>query len=106
MNYFRYKLIAPNGKPSSGVIKLPYQDEISTASFLERNGSMAIYVSKLSKFKSIFPKLGSLRLFKRLKRTDQVELFNNLSLLLRSGMPLTTSLEEAPQTTEHPGIAS
>ena len=102
MNYFRYKLIAPNGRPSSGVIKLPYQDEISTASYLERNGSMAIYVAKLSQFESIFPKLGSLRLFKRLKRTDQVELFNNLSLLLRSGMPLTTALEETAGSMKHP----
>ncbi len=106
MNYFRYKLIAANGRPSSGVIKLPYQDEISTASYLERNGSMAIYVSKLNKFESIFPKLGSLRLFNRLKRTDQVELFNNLSLLLRSGMPLTTALEEAAGSMKHPGMAS
>ena len=106
MNYFRYKLIAPNGKPSSGVIKLPYQDEISTASYLERNGSIALYVLKLTKFKTIFPKLGSLRLFKRFKRTDQVELFNNLSLLLRSGMPLTTALEEAAGSMKHPGMAS
>ncbi|MBW1726117.1 MAG: type II secretion system F family protein [Deltaproteobacteria bacterium] len=106
MNYFRYKLIAPNGKPSSGLIKLPYQDEISTALYLERNGSMAIHVSKLGKLASLFSKLSSFRLFKRLKRTDQVELLNNLSLLLRSGMPLTTSLEEAAQATEHPGLAS
>jgi len=106
MNYFRYKLIAPNGRPSSGVIKLPYQDEISTASYLERNGSMAIYVAKLSQLESIVPKLGSLRLFKRLKRTDQVELFNNLSLLLRSGMPLTTALEETAGSMKHPVMVS
>ena len=106
MNYFRYKLIAPNGKPSSGVIKLPYQDEISTASYLERNGSMAIYVSKLTQFGTIIPKLRSLRLFKRLKRKDQVELFNNLSLLLRSGMPLTTALEEVAGSIKNPAMAS
>jgi type IV pilus assembly protein PilC len=106
MNYFRYKLIAPNGRPTSGVIKLPYQDEISTASYLERNGSVAIYVSKLSQLESIVPKLGSLRLFKRLKRTDQVELFNNLSLLLRSGMPLVTALEETAGSMKHPVMVS
>ena len=106
MNYFRYKLIAPNGKPSSGVIKLPYQDEISTASYLERNGSMAIYVSKLTQFGAILPKLRSLRLFKKLKRKDQVELFNNLSLLLRSGMPLTTALEEVAGSIKNPAMAS
>ena len=106
MNYFRYKLIAPNGKPSSGVIKLPYQDEISTASYLERNGSMAIYVSKLTQFGTIFPKLRSIRLFKRLKRKDQVELFNNLSLLLRSGMPLTTALEEVAGSIKNSAMAS
>ena len=105
MNYFRYKLIASNGKPFSGVIKLPYQDEISTASYLERNGSMAIHVSKLNRFESFIPKLGSLRLFKRLKRTDQIELFNNLSLLLRSGMPLTTALEEVAGSMKHSGMA-
>ncbi len=106
MNYFRYKLISPNGKPSAGLIKLPYQDEISTASYLERNGSMAIYVSKLGKFESLFPKLKSFRLSKRLKRTDQANLLNNLSLLLRSGMPLNTALEEVAQTISHPRLAS
>jgi type II secretory pathway component PulF len=105
MNYFRYKLINTNGKPSSGLIKLPYQDEISTASYLERNGSMAIYVSKLGKLESLFPKLNSFRLSKRLKRTDQANLLNNLSLLLRSGMPLNTALEEVAQTISHPGLA-
>jgi len=106
MNYFRYKLINPNGKPSAGLIKLPYQDEISTASYLERNGSMAIYVSKLGKFESLFPKLKSFRLSKRLKRTDQANLLNNLSLLLRSGMPLNTALEEVAQTISHPRLAA
>jgi type II secretory pathway component PulF len=106
MNYFRYKLIGSNGKPSSGLIKLPYQDEISTASYLERNGSMAIYVSKLGKLESFLPKLNSFRLSKRLKRTDQAQLLNNLSLLLRSGMPLNTALEEVAQSMTHPGIAA
>jgi type II secretory pathway component PulF len=106
MNYFRYKLISPNGKPSAGLIKLPYQDEISTASYLERNGSTAIYVSKLGKFESLFPKLKSFRLFKRLKRMDQANLLNNLSLLLRSGMPLNTALEEVAQTISHPRLAA
>ena len=105
MNYFKYKLINPNGKPSSGLIKLPYQDEISTAAYLERNGSMAIYVSKLGKLESFFPKLNAFRLSKRLKRTDQANLLNNLSLLLRSGMPLNTALEEVTQTISHPGLA-
>jgi type IV pilus assembly protein PilC len=105
MNYFKYKLINPNGKPSSGLIKLPYQDEISTATYLERDGSMAIYVSKLGKLESVFPKLNAFRLSKRLKRTDQANLLNNLSLLLRSGMPLNTALEEVSQTISHPGLA-
>jgi type II secretory pathway component PulF len=106
MNYFRYKLISPNGKPSSGLVKLPYQDEISTASYLERDGSMAIYVSKLGKLETLFPKLKSFRLSKRLKRTDQASLLNNLSLLLRSGMPLNTALEEVAQTISHPKLAA
>ena len=63
-------------------------------------------MSKLGKIESLFPKLSSFRLFKRLKRTDQVELFNNLSLLLRSGMPLTNALEEAAGSMKHSGMAS
>jgi type II secretory pathway component PulF len=106
MNYFRYKLVGPNGRPSSGLIKLPYQDEISTAAYLERNGSMAIHVTKLGKLGSFLPKLNSLRLSRRLKRKDQAKLLNNLSLLLRSGMPLNTALEELAQSMDHPGIIS
>ena len=106
MNYFRYKLIATTGKISSGIIKLPYEDVISTISHLERDGSLTIYVSKLGKFVSLILKLGSLGLRKRLKRPDQAELLSNLALMLRSGIPLTTALTEAAGSLDTPGIAN
>lgn len=95
MNYYRYKLITPSGEISSGIVKLPYQDVVSAISHLERNGSIAVFVKKLGAVSTFIMKLGSFRLKKKMSRPDQAELFNNISLMLRSGIPLSTALEES-----------
>lgn len=106
MNYYRYKLIETNGMVFSGVIKLPYKDIMSVISYLEREGSLTIYVKKMGILGSMLLKLFSLKLHRRLSRPDLAELLNNMALMLRSGMPLTTALEESAASSETPDVIS
>ncbi|MCD6296523.1 MAG: type II secretion system F family protein, partial [Deltaproteobacteria bacterium] len=99
MSYFRYKLIEPSGELSSGIAKFPYREVVSAISHLERDGSTTVYVKKLGRVSSFVLELGTLRLRKKLPRPFQAEFFNNLSIMLRSGMNLNTALEEAAGTT-------
>jgi type II secretory pathway component PulF len=102
MNYFRYKLIEPTGEISSGVIKLPYHEVMSAISHLERDGSTTVRVKKLGRFLSSLVDLVTFRLRKKMTRSFMAEFLNNVSMMLRAGMTLTTALEEAAGSTERP----
>lgn len=105
MNYYRYKLITAEGQIDSGVVRLPYQETMSAINHLERNGGMALYVNKMGRMGQWFCKLVDLRPQRKLSRTLVAELLNNLSLMLRAGMPMITALEEAAQTEALPRIS-
>ena len=95
MNYYRYKLIAPTGEILSGVTRLPYRDIMSAISYLERDGSITIYVKKLGRFVAFIFSLSSFSLRKKMSRTAQAEFLNNISVMLHAGIPLITALEES-----------
>jgi type II secretory pathway component PulF len=105
MNYFRYKVLNTSGGISSGVVKLPYQEVLSAISHLERDGALAIDVKKLGRFTSFWVSIGSRSLNRKLKRREQAEIFNNMSIMLRAGIALTTTLEEVAQGSDHPRLA-
>ena len=102
MNYFKYKLIQPTGQVVSGITKLPYKDEIAAMSYLERGQNKAIYAKKLGHLASWIMQALSLRPQLRLSRPFQAEFLSNVSLMLRSGIPLTKALTEAADTTNRP----
>jgi type II secretory pathway component PulF len=104
MNYFRYKLIAPSGEVFSGTTKLPYEDLMSAISHLERDGSLTLYVKKLGILRASLTKLGSFQFRKKMKRSAQVEILSNLSLMLRSGITLTAAVEEIADSIQNPEI--
>lgn len=101
MNYFKYKLISPTGELLSGIVKLPYKDVMSAISHLERDGGITIYVKKRTR---LLGKLVSFRLRKKLSRSSQAEVLSNISLMLRTGVPLTTALEETAVSSEVPEV--
>lgn len=105
MNYFRYKVLSPNGEIISGVVKLPYQEVISAISHLERDGALAVDVRKLGRLASVIANVGSRGLERKLKRTEQAEILNNMSIMLRAGIALTVALEEVAAGSEHPRFA-
>ncbi|MBW2602190.1 MAG: type II secretion system F family protein [Deltaproteobacteria bacterium] len=104
MNYFRYKLIEPTGEIASGISRLSYKDELSALSYFERGGNMVIYVKKLNPAVSLFFRLATLRLRKKVTRSSQAEFLSNISLMLRSGVTLTRALEEGVSGSGQPGF--
>ncbi|MBW2346933.1 MAG: type II secretion system F family protein [Deltaproteobacteria bacterium] len=102
MNYFRYKLIEPTGEISSGIAKLPYQEVTSAISHLERDGSTTVYVKKAGRALSSLLELATFRFRRKMPRPFMAEFLNNVSMMLRSGMTLTTALEEAALSSERP----
>ncbi len=104
MNYFRYKILNPNGEINSGIAKLPYKEVLSAISHLEREGGLAIYVKKLGRVAGFLTAFGTAGLQRRLKRVEQAEIYNNMSIMLRAGIALTAALEEVAGGSDHPRL--
>ena len=105
MNYYRYKLITAEGEINSGVAKLPYKETMSAVNYLERDGGVTLYVKKLKGLAQWPFRLADMRPQRRLSRTLVAELLNNLALMLKSGMPMVTALEESSQAEEYPQVS-
>ena len=106
MNYYRYKLIAPTGNVSSGVIKLPYQDIMSAVTHLERDGSITIFVKRLGPLLTMLFRLLTARMHRRVKRPLLAEMLSNMAIMFRSGLTLVSALQEAADTAELPNVRS
>ncbi len=106
MNYYRYKLITPSGKISTGTAKLPFQDLVAAISHLESDGSVSLYVKKLGRVTTFINNLGPLRPRKKFSRSDQAELLSNLAMMLKAGLTLTSALEEVSTMNDRPEIAN
>jgi general secretion pathway protein F/type IV pilus assembly protein PilC len=104
MKYYRYKLIAPTGQVSSGVIKLPYHDIMSAITHLERDGSVTIFVKYAGPILSALHKLSNMRLHRRIKRPVLAEMLNNISVMLRAGLALVSALKESAASADVPEV--
>ena len=87
---------------TSGIARLAYRDEISAMSYLEREDNTVIFAKKLNPLSTILFQLTTVRLRKKVTKSFQAEFLGNISLMLRSGVPLTTALEEAASSADSP----
>jgi type II secretory pathway component PulF len=104
VNYYRYKLIEPTGRLSSGIVKLPYQDIMSAITHLERDGGVTILVRHLGPLATFLFKLAGLRLRRKVKRPVMAEMLSNIAVMLHSGLTLVTALKEAADSAEMPEV--
>jgi general secretion pathway protein F/type IV pilus assembly protein PilC len=95
MNYFKYKIMDASGEITSGIIKLPYDDIFSAVSYLEGDESTAISVKKMGTVSSFFINIFKTGLRKKIQRKFLAEWLNNISMMIKAGMPLATALEES-----------
>jgi len=106
MNLFRYKLIQPTGEVVSSIINLPFEDVISAVTYLEREGNTTIYVKKLGPVSSLIMKFLHTGMSKKITRPFIAEFLNNVSMMLKSGIPIVTALEESAANSSRPGFES
>jgi len=106
VSYFRYKLMEPTGRITSGVIGLPYKDVMSAISHLERGDNTTIYVKKLGVIASFIFQLVRVTFRRGVPRSFQAEFLSNISMMLRSGMTSTIALEEAASSSDRPDFES
>ena len=102
MTYFRYKMLNASGKVVSGIVDLSFDDLLSAVSYLEGNENTTISVKKMGFVSSFVFKLLKGGLRRKIQRTLLAEWFNNLSMMIKAGMPLSTALEESAESIDHP----
>ncbi len=106
MKYFRYKTITASGDVSAGIVMLPYRDIMSAIVHLEREGNTVVYVKAMGYAFSFIYNIFISLFNKSLNRSDQADLLNNMSVMLRSGVSLITSLEKTVDTARSPRVAN
>jgi general secretion pathway protein F/type IV pilus assembly protein PilC len=104
MNFFRYKVISTTGRIENGIVQLPYQEIDSAIVHLERSGAIALSVKRLGPLATSLVQLASFRFRRGLARPDLAEMLSNVALMLSSGIPLISALEEAAQSAEKPEL--
>ncbi len=97
MNHFRYKMMDVSGQMVSGVVTLPYEDIVSVISYLEEEGSITVYVKKMGVISSFFFQLLKGGHRRGGDRKFLAEWFNNMAMMLQSGMPMVMALEESAE---------
>ena len=96
MDFFSYKAIGPDGAVVRGTME--GEDIGSVYSDLGEKGLYIINVKRASRFLADIKKAFHAR---QIKRADIIEFANNLSVMLRAGVPLLTSLGDIIYTAEN-----
>ncbi|MBN1381461.1 MAG: type II secretion system F family protein [Deltaproteobacteria bacterium] len=104
MAYFRYKVMEPTGKIKSGVINLPYKDETSASFYLGRDDRTIVSIKQMGATVSFILEKMSVIARKKPSRPIQAEFLSNISMMLKSGMTLTTAMQEAASGINIPGF--
>ncbi len=102
MNLFKYKLMQPSGEIESSIVNLPFDDVMSAVSYLERGGNITISVKKLGPVTAFLFKLVRTGGRKKVSRDFLAEFLSNISMMLRSGIPIVTALEESAINSARP----
>ncbi len=106
MAHFKYKLMKASREVVSGISELPFEDIMSAISYLEANGDTTISVKKLGNVSAFVFKNLKQGLKRKIERKFLAEWFNNLSMMIKAGMPLITALEESAISSGRPDFES
>ena len=104
MNYFRYKVLRTDGNVMGGVVQLPFFSEMAAKEYFERRGGTVLSVRQVGAFMGQFLALGEARLGRKIPRDELIEFLNNLAIMLRSGIPILTALNESISLSENKSL--
>jgi len=100
-NYFRYKVLRGDGRVMAGVVQLPFVSEPDVQEYFEHRGGTVVSVKQVGAFVGWLLAAAERRLGKKIQRTDLIEFLNNLAVMLRSGIPILTALQESISVAEN-----
>lgn len=92
----------PSGEVISGVADLPFEDIMSAITYLEAGENTTIFVKKMDSVSSFVFKLLKQGTRRKIERKFIAEWLNNLSMMIKAGMPLITALEESAFSAGNP----
>ena len=101
MSYFRYKMIRRDGQVLSGVAEFPFNAAAGVHEYLEQRGLTVIAIERINEILGRSYQLFDSFLRRRVKREDLIEFLRNTGVMLRSGVPILTTLEDATAHSEN-----
>jgi type II secretory pathway component PulF len=104
MNYFKYKVLRADGQVSGGVVQLPFFSEPAAQEYFERRGGTVLSVTQVGALFGQLLALSESRISRRIKRDNLIEFLNNLSIMLRSGIPVLAALTESISLSENKAL--
>jgi type IV pilus assembly protein PilC len=103
MGVFRFKILKDDGKISKGTMELPFDEMTAAIRYLERQGGMVLSVEPLDRVSSFLHKIP--QYFGKVKRPELAEVLNNLSMLLKAGVPVWTGIRDISVDIKNPLLA-
>lgn len=101
MSYFRYKMIRRDGQVLNGVMELPFNAESTAREHFEQRGLTVITAERISEMAGRLDELKNAYLRRRVRREELIEFLRNMGIMLRSGVPILTTLEDATAYSEN-----
>lgn len=95
MAIFQYKAIGPDGALVRGTI-----EGVDAGSIHSDLSSRGLYIINIRKANRIITNLGKKFMARTIRRSDIIEFANNLSVMLRAGVPLLSALDDIIKTSE------
>ncbi|MCG6872532.1 MAG: type II secretion system F family protein [Gammaproteobacteria bacterium] len=103
MSYFRYKMIRRDGHVLHGIMELPFNAASTAREHFEQRGLTVITTERISEITGRLDEIRNTWLRRQVRREELIEFLRNMGIMLRSGVPILTALED---TTAHSENAS
>ncbi len=103
MAMFLYKMLDGSGEVRKGTTLLPFDDMVMAMRYLERQGGTVLSIEALGAGRRFM--YGLLASPGRISRKELAEMLNNLSMMLRAGVPILSALQEIEEDMDNQALS-
>ena len=103
MGLFQYKMLDGAGEVRKGTAALPFDDRVMAMRYLERQGGTVLAIAPVNILQQLVYALSAS--VGRISRKELAEMLNNLSMLLRAGVPIRSALQEIQEATDNKALS-
>ncbi len=100
MRYYSYVAVTAEGKAIKGAVEA--DDEATVQDILEQRG---LYPVRINPVRAFFSNSKKLLIGRKVKRIEVIEFAQNLSVMIRAGVSIMSSLSDIIETTKNPTFA-